>query len=57
MEDLAQKMIEYRAKESISQEELAERCNLSLKTISRVELGKSKCSKITLAKIKRIVEV
>lgn len=56
MKKLAKEMIAYRAKNSLSQEEFAKKCNLSLKTVSRAELG-AKLSKITTEKIKQAMEV
>lgn len=53
---LQEKMILYRAKHNISQTELAERCGVTLQTINSIENGKQKPSKLTLTKIKNIVE-
>ena len=54
MEKIAKQIIAYRAKKSLSQEEFAKRCNLSLKTISRAEQGE-KLSKITVEKIRQTI--
>jgi len=53
---LAEKMIAYRARENISQTELASRCNVNVMTISSAENGKYKPRKTTEAKILRVIE-
>lgn len=53
---LQEEMILYRAKHNISQTELAERCGVTLQTINSIENGKQNPSKLTLAKIKNVVE-
>lgn len=52
---LQDKMIEYRAKERISQAELARRAGVSLQTIGSVEQGSQTPSRVTRAKIELIV--
>lgn len=52
---LEQRMVKYRAKERISQRELAERCGVSLQTINSVENGMQKPSQVTRAKIELVV--
>lgn len=52
---LQERMVEYRAKERISQTELAERCGVSYQTINSVENGTQEPSKVTQAKIELIV--
>ena len=52
---LQQRMIDYRARERISQTELAERCGVSYQTINSVENGKQDPSKITVAKIELVI--
>lgn len=52
---LQERMVQYRAKERISQTELAERCGLSYQTINSVENGTQEPSKVTQAKIELIV--
>ena len=52
---LQERMIEYRAKERISQMELAKRCGVSLQTINSVENGLQKPSNVTVAKIELVV--
>lgn len=53
---LQEKMIMYRARERITQTELAHRCGLSLQTINSVENGLQKPSKTTLLKILFVVD-
>lgn len=53
---LQEEMILYRARHNISQTELAERCGVTLQTINSIENGKQNPSKLTLAKIKNVVE-
>lgn len=55
-ETLQEKMILYRARHNISQTELAQRCGVTLQTINSIENGKQKPSKLTLAKIKNVVD-
>lgn len=52
---LQERMVQFRAKERISQTELAERCGLSYQTINSVENGTQDPSKITLAKIELVI--
>lgn len=52
---LQDRMIEYRAKERISQTQLAERCGVSYTTLNLIERGKLKPSKIILAKIELVI--
>lgn len=52
---LQDRMIEYRAKERISQKELANRCGVSYQTINSVENGTQDPSKVTTAKIELII--
>ena len=53
---LREEMVRYRAKERISQSELARRCGLSLQTINSIENENQTPSEITLMKIKMVVE-
>ena len=53
---LSERMIEYRARERISQGELAKRCGLSLQTINSIENELQEPSKVTEAKIKLVIE-
>lgn len=55
-EKLMEQMITYRAKERISQKELAARCGVSLQTINSIENGIQDPSKVTEAKIRLVIE-
>jgi DNA-binding XRE family transcriptional regulator len=52
---LQERMVEYRAKERISQTELADRCGVSYQTINSVENGTQEPSKVTQARIELII--
>lgn len=56
MSELSEKMVLYRAKERISQSELAKRCGLTLQTIYSIEKGVQNPSRVTEAKIRLVVE-
>lgn len=56
MDELRNKMLDYRAKHNLSQGELASRCNVTKQTIWAVENGIQKPSKLTERKILNIVE-
>ncbi len=56
MGELQDKMVEYRAKERISQAELARRCKLSLSTINAIEAGAQVPTMLTFNKIVDIIE-
>jgi DNA-binding XRE family transcriptional regulator len=53
--NLSKLMLNYRAKESISQRELASRCGLAYETIRKAEQGRM-CSLLTETKIRRVVD-
>lgn len=55
MNDLANRIINYRAKHRLSQKEMADRCGVSAQTISCIERGYQKPNKLTLAKIDLVV--
>lgn len=55
MKKLCDRMIEYRAKERINQQTLADRCGVSKQTICSIETETQEPSKITLAKIELII--
>ena len=55
MSELSNKMIEYRAKERISQKELARRVGVTLQTINSIENGLQEPSKVTKAKIDLVI--
>lgn len=52
MTNLRQAMINYRAKERITQAELASRCGLSREYILAIETGKNTPAPVTEAKIR-----
>jgi DNA-binding XRE family transcriptional regulator len=52
---LAERMIQYRAKERINQQVLADRCGLSKQTIYSVENEMQEPSKVTQAKIELVI--
>lgn len=52
---LAERIVEYRAKERISQGEFAKRAGLSTQTVCSIENGLQEPSKVTLAKIELII--
>lgn len=52
---LSERMVEYRARERISQGELAERCGLSLQTVNSIENETQTPSRVTLAKIELVI--
>ena len=55
MEELAKRMIDYRAKERISQKELASRVGVSVQTICSIENGLQEPSAVTVAKINLVI--
>lgn len=56
MDDLKDKMLDYRAKHDLSQGELAELCHLNKQTIWAVEKGIQTPSKLTERKIRNVVD-
>ena len=52
---LSERMIQYRAKERINQQILADRCGLSKQTIYSIENEMQEPSKVTQAKIELII--
>ena len=55
-EKLSEQMITYRARERISQRELARRCGVSLQTINSIETETQTPSRVTEAKIRLVIE-
>ena len=53
---LAEQMITYRARERISQKELARRCGVSLQTINSIETETQTPSRVTEAKIRLVID-
>ena len=52
---LAERMVLYRAKEGVSQGELARRCGLSTQTVNSVENDTQVPSRVTVAKIDLVI--
>lgn len=52
---LSERMVQYRAKEGLSQARLAERVGVTLQTINSVETGSQTPSKVTVAKIEQVI--
>jgi DNA-binding XRE family transcriptional regulator len=55
MSTLQDRMLQYRAKERISQQELADKCGVSKQTIYSIENGLQTPSKVTVTKIELVV--
>lgn len=53
---LSEQMVRYRAKERISQAELAKRCGVSLQTINSIENDVQAPSRVTEQKIRLVIE-
>lgn len=53
--ELSNKILDYRAKHNISQNDFAKLCNISQQTACNVENGVQKPSKITLKKILNVI--
>lgn len=54
--DLISKMLNYRAKNNLSQLKLAKLCKVTTQTICNVENGKQEPSKLTRQKILNIID-
>ena len=52
---LAERMVQYRAKERLTQAEFAQKCGLSGQTITTVERGIQTPSRVTVAKIELVI--
>lgn len=55
MNNLANRLILYRAKNRLTQAQLADLCGVSGQTISCIERGYQKPNKVTLAKIELVI--
>lgn len=53
---LSDAIVKYRAKHNLNQSEFAQRCGLTTQTIGAVESGRHGITKLTKAKIMRVVE-
>lgn len=57
MDELSSKILQYRAKHNISQEEFAKRCKVTKQTIWEIESGKRKhVTALTETKIKNVLK-
>ncbi len=54
--DLAKRMLEYRAKNHISAKEFAKLCGISLQTVYSIENGHQNPSKTTVIKIEEVMK-
>lgn len=54
--NLSDMIVQYRAKHCINQTEFARRCNLTKQTICSIEGGRTNITKVTRAKILRLLE-
>lgn len=55
VKELADKIINFRCNRGMSQTDFAKIAGMSFVTISRIETGKAKVSKITIAKIEKAI--
>ena len=55
LEELKDKIVRYRAKYNLTQQEFADKCKVSFTTINKIENNKASISKLTYAKIENIV--
>lgn len=55
MSDLATRIVQYRAQNRLSQTEMAQKCGITAQTISLIERGAQKPTRVTLAKIEMII--
>ena len=53
---LSDAIVNYRAKHNLNQEEFAHRCSLTKQTIGAIESGRHGITKLTRAKIMRVIE-
>lgn len=54
--ELSERIIEYRARHSMTQIEFAKKCQVSTQTISNIENGRALPSRLTQAKIELTLE-
>ena len=55
MEKLRERILEYRAKHDMSQEDFANACQLNVMTVNAIENGKGSPSKLTVMKIELVL--
>ncbi len=56
MQELIDKMVMYRAKHQLTQQEMADKIGVSLMTLNQIEVGKQIPSRITVAKIQIVLD-
>lgn len=54
--DLKDQILDYRAKYGLSQTKMAERCGITMMTLSNIEREIQKPSRLTVAKIERVLD-
>lgn len=54
--ELAQKILDFRARKNISMGEMAKRCNVSTQTIYSIENGLQQPTRVTERKILNVIE-
>ncbi len=54
--NLADKIVMYRAKHRLSQRQFAEKCGLSLQTVNNIETGIAEPTRVTVAKIMLVID-
>lgn len=52
---LQERMVEYRAKNRLTQTQLADKCGISYQTLNSIEQGRQEPSKVTRAKIELVI--
>ena len=55
MADIGDRMLEYRARNKMSQKEFAEKCGISTQTVWTVETHQQTPSRMTIAKIELVI--
>lgn len=53
---LKERILEFRAKHNLSQEDFANLCQVNIMTINTIETGKRNPTKLTIAKIERVLK-
>ena len=54
--DLKDRILDYRAKYGLSQTKMAKRCGITMMTLSNIERGVQEPSRLTVAKIERVLD-
>lgn len=52
---LKERILEFRAKHNLSQEDFANLCQVNIMTINTIETGKRNPTRLTIAKIERVL--